>query len=134
MERILAVCEFYGECKKVIQKVLEIASEGDFAYILYFIPSKMHRTIDKEAHSMIKEQAKKRLCSYIEKVKEEGLICKGRVKKEDIFSAIKKTAKKQKSTLIVIGYDAKGIFSNYSMEELVQKIADIASIPVMIVK
>lgn len=134
MERILAVCEFYGECEKVIQKVLEVASEGDFVYILYFVPSKMHGTIDKKAHAMVKEQAKKNLQSFIEKVRKEKLACKGRIKKDDIFSVIAKGAKKYKSTLIIIGYSSKGIFSSYSMEELLQKIADISSIPAMVVK
>ena len=134
MERILAVCEFHGECEKVIQKVLEIGSEGDFVYILYFIPSKMHETIDKKAHTMIKGEAKKVLQTCIEKIRKEKISCKGKIKRGNAFSAMKKIVNKYKSTLIIIGYDKKGLFSHYSMEELMQKIADMASIPVMVVK
>ncbi len=134
MESILVVCEFYGECKKAIQKALEVANESDFIYILYFIPPKVYKITDKKAYAKVRKEAKRRVRSFIEEVKKKKLSCKGAIKRGEVVSEISKTARKCKSTLILIGYIEEGIFSRYSMEELVQKIADITSVPVMVVR
>lgn len=134
MESILVVCEFYGECKKAIQKALEVANESDFIYILYFIPPKVYEITDKKAYAKVRKEAKRRVRSFIEEVKKKKRSCKGVIRKGEVVSEISKVARKCKSTLILIGYTEEGIFSRYSMEELVQKIADITSVPVMIVR
>jgi K+-sensing histidine kinase KdpD len=134
MERILVAGEFNGECKKVIQKALEVANKSDFIYILIFIPPKVYGIIDKKAYAMLKKKAKQQLQSFIDDVLQQKLSCKGAVKKGDIVSLISKSARKYKSTLILVGYAEGGLFSRYSTEELIKKIADTTAVPVMVVR
>ncbi|MEA2055165.1 MAG: universal stress protein [Candidatus Thermoplasmatota archaeon] len=125
MERILVACDFHGECRKAMEKAAGLTSKTSFIYILYPVPSKMDRNTYKNLKKTVREKVKQ--------IKSQGFKCRGAVKIGEPASKIAKTAKRLRCNLIIMDYLEEGIFSQYSMEDILQKVMDLSSLPVMIV-
>jgi nucleotide-binding universal stress UspA family protein len=129
MERILIVCDFHEECRKAIEKALDLANKDSFLYILYPVNKKFHEIMGKTAHKNLKRVVHEKA----REMKSKGFRCRGMVKIGEPLSDIARIAKRSGCDLIIIGYKEGGIFSRYSMEDVSQKIMNLSSLPVMIV-